>query len=727
MVACSRCQFMNPVKQKACQACGAPLPYASAPNHERPGQARPTLRGLRSPEPVHQVSGGHLSQPSLPTPDKTMPSMVGPTPEQIRSHKINNTLLGHNVPTAEVSKSSPYSSPQPAVSPISPRPASTAQVSRTPVNQLPPRSNRQATLVGHPALDAARRGTAQQPASQHSAGGATEDRKDTSQTLPSMQAVTSEASTTTVTTDDTEEEPPGANETSVESHSFQRLTATDNPAKTYFAVTAARPSSESSPTSEPEPAFAGLGTPPPLPHLSPAPREGIADSLGPARSPDATRAPSSARSRSVKGPSTAPTSATPAKSEAVRAGPLASERGLAAPSSRVLSRRAIQSRLGKFVLGVTALLGSSLLIFTWVWRPPPPVSGSIDPHVTPATLQLQCDSCADGSFVSFDGRTAQFVNQRATIPLVEPPTVGPNSFVLDIHRTGIGRDERVTLAVNVEYRAVWDLSGLSAEPPILAIALDAAPNTGLKVNGVPVDLAGGRGHVPVVLSERFTVPSNAIEWLETSVQVTAGGAPTGGSRPFTLKVPVVPLAVDTPAPTFHTDSFTVTVSGRSLPGATISGAGHRVETDAQGYFELPVTARPGSNLIEVTASLANHVPRSVAATFTQTDNLTKLAVAYQTDATRRFDELTQRLAQNNAPLRVALAGRVQEWRTDHNVTVALLAVTSGCPNRTCLVRVEHPAALVLGSNRAVSVFGEATLSDSAGTPIPLIQSHFILE
>lgn len=648
-----------------------------------------------------------------------MPSMVGPTPDQIRSHKLNNTILGHSGPASEGSKSSPHSSPQPVVSPVSPRQTITAQPARTPVHPSPPRSNRQATLVGHPALDAARRTAPLHLGAPYSPS-AVGERTDTSQTLPSMQAVTSETSSGPQgVVEETEEEPPGAPEPDAEAPSYQRPTASDNPAKTYFAVAAAAAEPQSAAELDAAPVFPGLGTPPPLPTATPTQPEGLSERGPKELNPSHRSAPPAA---SVGAP-LASTSIVPQPS----AGHHPSRQGIDGANASVLSRRSIQSRLGKVVLSVTALLGLGLLVFTWVWRPAPPVSGRIDPHVTPAHLQLQCDSCADGSHVTLNGHRAEFRGQRASLPLVQPPAVGVNSFALDIHRTGIGRDERVTLAVNVEYRASWDLSALTADPPLLALTLEAAPGIGLQVNGASVNLDQGRGHATVALSRRFTAPSAAIEWLETSVPVQAIGSALGGEQPFAVRVPVVPLTVDAPTPQFQTEASTVVVSGRSWPHATITGAGQRVETDAQGYFQLPVSARLGVNVVEISASLQNHVPRSVSAPFTRTDNLTKAAVAYQSGAIRRFDELIHQLALVNTPLRVALAGRVQEWRTEHNVTIALLAITSGCPNRTCLVRAEHPAALALEPNRSVSVFGEATLSSNPGAPIPVVQSHFILE
>ncbi len=683
MVACSRCHFMNPVKQKACQACGATLPYASAPTHERPGQSRPTLRGLRSPEPLQPVAVQEQLPQAFPTSDKTMPSLVGPTPEQIRSHRVSNTLLGHGTPLVEEPAPSsqvrsPASTPSPVLQHQSPPrpPISATASSRSGLS-------RQATLLGHaPLLEASSR----RPSPKKSS---------TSQTMPSMPAVSVENPTPeSANTEDTAEEPPRPEVSAHLGQDVQRVTPRDSPAKTYLGVAAANASEPISgellvpSSSEPHLNYPALGVPPPLPQVS------IAE------------VPSEEAQRPE---------ASPAHSPRV-------------PTSVVVSRRMVQKRLGRAVLAVTSLLGLGLLTFTWVWKPSPPVVGHINPHTRPPTLELQCDSCPDGSFVHLDGQRGEFIARRATVPLVEPPKVGPNSFNLDVYRSGLGRDEQVELSVDVAYRAVWDLSGLAVHPPHLTIVIEAAPGVLIRVNNNDVAMSGGRGKHWMALSEAPVGPSRSVEWLDESAEIAASfGQKSGPSNPFSIRLPVVPLAIDTPSPSFHTDAKTVVVSGRTAPGALVAANGQYATADEAGYFELTVASHVGLNGVELNSSLGGHVPRTTSVTFSHVDNLTKVALAYQTGAVRRFDHLTQRVGESNSPVRVALAGRVQEWKTSHNVTVALLDVSSGCPNRTCLVRVEHPAAITLSANQAISVFGEASLAIPPQGALPTVQSHFILE
>ncbi len=687
MVACSRCHFMNPVKQKACQACGATLPYASAPTHERPGQSRPTLRGLRSPEPLQTVVAPDQLPQAFLTSDKTMPSLVGPTPEEIRSHRVSNTLLGHGSPLhdepvpssqarASASAASPVPQPQTPPQPSLPKPHLPATTSS--------RSglSRQATLLGHAPLE----GSSRRPSPKKSS---------TSQTMPSMPAVSVENATQeSANTEDSEEEPPRPGVSAHLGQDLQRITPRDNPAKTYLGVAAANASEPFSgellvgPSSEPHLNYPALGVPPPLPQISSA----------------------EVRREEPQRPE-----ASPAQS-------------LREPASVVVSRRVVQTRLGRAVLGVTTLLGLGLLTFTWMWKPSPPLVGHINPHTRPPALALQCDSCPDGSFVQLGEQRGEFLAHRATVPLVEPPKVGPNSFKLDLHRSGLGRDERVELSVDVAYRAVWDLSGLVVHPPHLTIVLEAAPGVLIRVNNNDVAMSGGRGKHWMALGKTAVGQSRSVEWLDESAEIEASsGQNSGPPKPFSIHLPVVPLAIDTPTPKFHTDARTVVVSGRTAPGALVAANDHRVTADDAGYFELTVTSHVGQNTVELNSSLGGHVPRTASATFTQVDNLTKIALAYQADAVRRFDHLTKRVGGSNSPVRVALAGRVLEWKTNHNVTVALVDVSSGCPNRTCLVRVEHPAAITLSPNQAISVFGEASLATPPQGALPTVQSHFILE
>lgn len=708
MVACPRCHFMNPVKQKACQACGTTLPYASSPSHSRPGTARPTLRGMRSPDTPSEGSVAVTPAkvdglPGLATSDQTMPSMVGPTPEQIKSHRANNTLLGHVSPAA-VGQAPPASDSAPSSkAPMSPPVVSsgTASVQLRPV--VAPASlqarggiSRQPTLVGHAPVreTKANVGETRVGVSQSS----------TSQTLPSMQAVRGDEMTAPASSsDEADGEPPAAaplieppapvpkNRQLEET----RVPAQDNPAKTYLAVTAVSlaPSPVPSDLLEPQrtseaPSYPGMGTPPPLPTRTSAPAE----------------APIVPVSRSMT------SLAAPAISSAQR-----------------LSRRAVQSRLGRAVLGLAALLGVGLGVFTWKWQPETPITGRINANTATPTLEVECQSCADGSFVELDQRRGTFQRERATIVLDDTPKVGANAFELHVHRTGMGRDEQVELAVEVDYRARWDLSGLATKPPRVNVNVEAAPGVSVKVDTAEVDLVEGRGTRALAIAYPVGSMNASVEWLEQAVVITtqkAGAAPI--SSPFQIRLPVVPLTIDTPWNTFQTEAKSVVLSGRTAPKARVLGPEGEAQADEAGYFELTVTPQLGLNNVELTASAEHHAPRSASCSFTQVDNLTPVAVAYQTDAIRRFDQLTAEATNAGAPVRVALSGKVQDWKTSHNLTIILLTITSGCPSRSCLVRVQYPGVLELSINQAISVFGEARPAPPDVGPLPQIHSHFIL-
>lgn len=623
-----------------------------------------------------------------------MPSMVGPTPEQIRSHRANNTLLGHVSPavagqTAPASDSAPSSK-----APVSPPVVSsgTASVQLKPVvgpTSIQARGgiSRQPTLMGHAPLNEAKAGIGETHAS-------------TSQTLPSMQAVRGDEAAPSGPAEDAE--PPAAAPLidsptpapKPQEFEEQRVPAHDNPAKTYLAVTAVSLASAPLPADllEPPrasdaPSYPGMGTPPPLPAASTAPAE----------------APIARVSRSTA------STAAPVFSSAQR-----------------LSRRAVQSRLGRAVLGLTALLGVGLGLFTWKWQPETPITGRINPNAASPTLEIQCQSCADGSFVELDQRRGTFQQQRATIVLDDAPRVGANAFELHVHRTGMGRDEQVELAAYVDYRARWDLSGLADKPPHVNVNVQAAPGVLVKVDAVDVALVDGHGSHALALAYPVGSMNPSVEWLEQSVVITTQkGDAAPVANPFQIRLPVVPLTLDTPWDTFQTDEKTVVLSGRTAPKATVTGPEGKVQADDAGYFELTVTPQLGLNTVELTTSTENHAPRSASTSFTQVDNLTRIAVAYQSDAIRRFDQLSAGAA-GAAPVRVALSGKVQEWKTTHNVTVALLTVTAGCPSRTCLVRVEYPGVLDLAPNQAISVFGEVRPAPADVGPLPQIHSHFIL-
>lgn len=727
MVACPQCRFMNPVRQKACQACGTALPYASAPNHERPVPGRPTLRGMRSPEPPSNSQSLPVARsdkpPGVTTSDQTMPSLVSPTQEQIRSHRANNTLLGHVSPASVGASPESQRGAPSSRAPVSPAPASSGSAAHLkPAVGVAPRGgvSRQPTLLGHAPLNDAPRPNSV-------------SRSSTSQTMPSMQAVRSDTPRSPAAAESGSEEEddplPGAQALPAPpAGDQQRITPHDHPARTYLAVAAVSlpvtsPSStaqvNSAPPSSPSQAYPALGSPPPLP-----PR---ASDPAPASQPKSMSQAHVTSQPTLTSGSVFPVLPTPAASELHPASPNAPPVSLGSIAPPRVSRRTVQSRLGRAVLTLTALLGGGLLLFSWLWQPATPITGQINLHDASPTLDVFCQTCSDGSHVELDGRREQFLNNRATLPLTAPPNVGVNTFALQVSRTGMGRNERVDLDVQVEYKARWDLTGLAARPPHLDVLIETAPGVSISVDDVDVALDGNHGRHSIAMTEPVHGASNSIEWLEKSVTiVTKRGTSPVTSSPFPVRAPIAPLAIDTPWSSFQTDAPSVVVSGRTSPKATVTSAESSTVADEAGYFELGVTPQLGVNAVELVASAVDHVPRAATTSFVQVSNLTPVALVYQKDAVRRFDALAERLPRESQPIAVALAGKVQEWKTHHNLTVILLSVTSGCPSRSCLVRVEYPAFVDFTPNQAVSVFGVARQPPPDVGPLPQVQSHFIL-
>jgi len=377
------------------------------------------------------------------------------------------------------------------------------------------------------------------------------------------------------------------------------------------------------------------------------------------------------------------------------------------------------------VLGLTAALGIGLLLFSLLWRPAFPVTVQIN-ATEPPSLEIFCESCADGSLVELDDQHGEFRDMRAALPLKAAPRVGANTFTLKVVRTGLGRDEDVEVTAQVDYKALWSLEGLSDSPPHVDVVVETAPGVAVQVDDAPVTLVKEHGVHPVLLPRAITGPSSAVEWLDKDValHITKPGGATSSQR-FGVRLPVVPLTIDTPWASFRTDAESVIVSGRTLPGATVASGDEKTSANDSGYFELRLPARPGENHVELVASMAEHVPRSATTAFVRVPNLTPMAVSYQREAVRRFDRLTEQLAATST-VPVALAGKVQEWKTSYNLTVLLVSVSAGCPARSCLVRVQYPAAAQFATNEPISVFGEARRPPEGAGPLPEVQSHFIL-
>lgn len=686
MVPCPKCQFMNPLKQKGCQACGAKLPYAvSEGNQPGKGQARATLRGLRSPEsptdgltPSEIAAMGAVPPPSVtPVPrDGTMPSFVAPDAEAISKHRdsIRSTILGHGAPGAE--HQTPFG-------PVSVAVVTPKEPSFNPAPQSsPPRSIHTHGEMSRPgAVGRTLLGHMVQPA-------VADERGDTSRTLPSMQAVG-----------------PDSMPSPISARDHTSVTST---------VIGAPSEDDSFPTYEVTPSTPFV-----------ADNEPVAQSVGRA----STRV---GRGYGKPGPTNEPrvyTVQAPSSSQRYSVADSPVSKALPLPIESPESVRAANVRLGRRVLLIASALLLGLSLFALFWTPPDPPTARLVGSGEQTVVEVSCGTCDDGSTVTLGGQKGTFTGHRASVPLPRPLSLGYNDVEIEIERTGFGRNERMQLQFPVDYRLAWDLTGLEQSPPTLSVMVEAALGVSVRLDDKLVPLIANKGSHKVSIAEDVTGPSSSQQWLEKSVAVSieGGRASTSPDR-FALKIPIVPLVVDTPWDGFLTSDDTTVVSGRSTPNTKIVVAGNPTMTNADGYFEFALQTIAKTNTFTVAALAEGHAPRFVTVSINKVSNLHKAALEYQTSAVNRFDELSQLLQASSRRVRVALPGRVQESKIQGSTTVLLVNVNSGCPTRNCILRVVYPMRLTLHPNERIGVFGGATLAPGAtgATTLPEVRAELLV-
>ncbi len=687
MRACPRCTFMNPMKQQACQACGTALPAAGLPTPTK-HPARPTLRGLRSP----------AAMGAQPTP----PSGADAT---LHSHQYTRPPPAAGVPQVAARDAVPLRGS-----------ASPAHVSR------------QGTLLGHSAPTAG-----------------------ASQTMPSMPAATSERSQLSPRIAHPVQSPqPPARPSPIALQQGEPLIVTgtapdsawrslqkDHPASASpseavgrtLASATAPPRQVASPAMSP-PLASPIATPPPsapvatpgratVPHRAHMPPPSMNSSHAPSSGPVAW-----------SDPVASPLPMTPAE-------PSPPPAAFAEVAADLPDHNARNRRVAYAVLSLSAALLLGLLLFSVFWQPPEPIRAQVKIHDGQEVLQVHCSNCAQGSRVRLGDSQASFNDGVAILSLHNPLNVGINRLLLIVEREGWARDESIALQVPVDYRFVWDLEGLAASPPHVALDVHAAPGVQVELNGTVIALREGRGQYHLSLGDEVHGVNSSVEWLDKIVRPRVMGAGAGQApTPLQLRLPVAPLIIDTPTSGFVTDANRIIISGRTAPGATVASGEQQAVADAHGYFEfsLPIEKR-GDQQHTVEARVPDHAPRTGVVEFAQVDNLKKAAIDFQKTAVRRFDKLQHALAEEDDTqvVRVALAGRVQEWTERGAATVMVLSVSYGCRQQVCLVRVTHPSKLVLEPKQRLSVFGTAAQIVASGAGrgdhhgnLPQVQSHFLL-
>ncbi|MEY4510631.1 MAG: hypothetical protein RLZZ450_2753 [Pseudomonadota bacterium] len=315
------------------------------------------------------------------------------------------------------------------------------------------------------------------------------------------------------------------------------------------------------------------------------------------------------------------------------------------------------------------------------------------------TLQVEVPSAAPGAKVRFLGVEKALSGGIAKFPLAaDALALGDNELSIGVVRGGEVKPTNVSL--HVAFRARVDLGGLSSDPPLLDVVIDALPGSKVKVDGQPVSLdARGRGvkQYPVGAQTGNKLAFTARYDIEPPEGAHAQGA-------LTLNLPVSSLQIDRPGAHVTTDQATIEVAGavENLAQVTVDGQTVKV---LDGRFSQKVKLpSAGEHTLHVLARVPGKAPRAVDVSVTRVADLTLAAASFKPDASLSYGKIAQNPIMYRGQ-KVAFDGRVYNVEVKGSASHLQMLVRD-CPgSQRCPLWVELPQATDVTMNAWVRVLG----------------------
>ena len=387
----------------------------------------------------------------------------------------------------------------------------------------------------------------------------------------------------------------------------------------------------------------------------------------------------------------------------------------AAPSApRLPGHKGFPIAIVAVIVGVVVLGGGVLLLLLSHSAPPIAATAKVSAEGK-EQLHLQCESCADGTIVTWNGAKATFVKKSADLDLPAPLSIGENTFDLAIDRPGHGRDETVKLVLPLAFRIRGDVDGIAEDPPVIRVRIEAQSGSSVSVDGKPVTLDGdGKATLSYDVSQETTGEAEETRTIERKLpyEVTGKDKKTSSGE-VVIRVGVVPLRLDAPGPALVTDTSPVWVAGRTAKGAQVTVGATALPVAPDGSFEGSVDVSPGVQTLTVRASASKDAP-------------VKVAPRTVTASVERVDSLAAKATALGSTSLTTFSGSVVDVRGAHHHTILLIDDRS-CSSPPCLERVDYGSDTDVQPGDHVTAWGTPgkPVTTTDGKTLPVIAAELV--
>jgi hypothetical protein len=377
------------------------------------------------------------------------------------------------------------------------------------------------------------------------------------------------------------------------------------------------------------------------------------------------------------------------------------------------------------------LLAGGAVAFAIFWRSPAPLRAEARVDANGSDLlHVTCATCPDGTEVRAGDSKAQVNSRAADLILPSPLKVGENLFSVAVDRPGSGRDETVSLIVQIGYRIRPDLSALDSERPMLRIAIEGGPMASMMIDGKPLTLGNdGKGQYDIDVTAECTGLADDTKSIERAIPYSVVGS-TGASEQgvVNVRVAVPPLHIDAPTSRTIIERDQFVLAGRTGRGARLLAGSQAITVAADGTFSRAIAAPAlGENAVKLKTTVPGQAPRMATITVKRVEHLADEAKTFAANAPLPFADLAASVTRYVGQP-VVLSGEIVESRSQGAVNLALLDVQKGCSRPPCLARLVFAGEEPVARTDRVQVYGYVTRAispgaDAAGT-VPEVEVAF---
>jgi hypothetical protein len=380
---------------------------------------------------------------------------------------------------------------------------------------------------------------------------------------------------------------------------------------------------------------------------------------------------------------------------------------------------------------IATVAGSIVLVAGALWLlrgKAPAAEARVIPGASGDALEISLPQGTAATQIAFADKVIPVAEGRARFELAEGTLhLGRNDLSIRIIDAA-GEATETQLALEVDYRAHFDLAGLSGVVPSADLVIATLPGSVVTVEGKPLVLdAQGRGKQSI----RVAASGADAQPLGVRYHVEPAGKPAVDAELKAL-LPSAQVTLESPLDGLMTDADHVIIRGSAAPATAVSVNGQEAPVQG-GHFRARLALDAfGNHQIAIVARAAGRAPRAISVHAERVASLAAAAASYEADSSVTYTALRAD-AEGLAGKQAAFDGRVYHVQEHAGHTVLQLLVVD-CPRgERCPLWVELGELTEVAKDSQVRVLGtilgkqQFVSKQGAVQTVPSLRAAFVLK